>query len=291
METYGLYKLAIIAAISVWLQPDTGTAAALKRQSFMPLNIHAMKNRVVEAEPYDDSKSKKSGSVDTEAASTEGFMPLNRTVVRATGRLGKGHRTAARKVSGSSNRKARKRRPLELVDLNESDSAVLRLFGDDEISKAHPFASRMVGNDHAWPIGKREKQYISSEFGIRKDPFTGEKAFHQGIDIAAQKGTPVRASARGKVIGVGKHPRLGNYVKIEHENGVTSQYGHLKQAAVRGGQAVRRGQVIGKVGSTGRSTGPHLDYSIRIDGKPIDPLTRLIPPAHLKPLELSSSAH
>ena len=131
---------------------------------------------------------------------------------------------------------------------------------------------------HRWPIDAKSDHYISSQFGMRRDPFNGKEAFHAGLDIAAAKGTAVLASAAGNVTGVGSHPRLGTYVKVTHADDSYSLYGHLSDTNVMMGDTVRPGQKIAEVGSTGRSTGNHLDYSLRIHGEPVNPLDYLTPP-------------
>ena len=128
---------------------------------------------------------------------------------------------------------------------------------------------------YIWPIESNGRKEISSNFGPRKHPITGKRDFHAGIDIPAAKGTPVIAAADGEVTGVGTHPRLGRYVKITHADGTYALYGHLQNWSTKEGRRVKAGDRIGKVGSTGRSTGPHLDFSIRRDGKPMDPLPLL----------------
>ncbi len=142
-----------------------------------------------------------------------------------------------------------------------------------------------------WPIASEEAQWISSPFGWRDHPVTKERAFHEGVDIAAAEGTAVRATSAGIVAGVGEHPRLGRYVKIIHADDpeVYSLYGHLKLWNVKQGEKIRLGQKIGEVGSTGRSTGPHLDYSLRRNGEAMDPLKHLTVPSKLKALEISSA--
>ena len=114
---------------------------------------------------------------------------------------------------------------------------------------------------------------ISSGFGWRIDPFIHRRALHTGIDIAAPWGAPVEAAENGTVLYVGWMTGYGNVVVLDHGNGVSTVYAHLSSYAVRPGEAVRRGQVIARVGSTGWSTGPHLHFEVRQDGQPIDPLT------------------
>jgi murein DD-endopeptidase MepM/ murein hydrolase activator NlpD len=112
---------------------------------------------------------------------------------------------------------------------------------------------------------------ISSPFGMRLDPFLGRPELHTGIDLRGEVGEPVRATATGKVVVAGWDGGYGNMVEIDHGNGFSTRYGHLSKLLVKAGQFVRIGETIGRIGSTGRSTGPHLHYETRIDGKPVDP--------------------
>ncbi|RUM87684.1 MAG: hypothetical protein DSZ24_05595 [Thermodesulfatator sp.] len=121
------------------------------------------------------------------------------------------------------------------------------------------------------PLGRPCGGYISSGFGRRRDPFTGKWAFHSGIDIVSYPGTPIKATADGRVIYAGRHAGYGKVVVIRHQYGYSTLYGHLRKIAVRAGQKVKRGQVIGYLGSTGRSTGPHLHYEIRRYGRYLNP--------------------
>jgi len=112
--------------------------------------------------------------------------------------------------------------------------------------------------------------WLTSGFGYRRDPFTKEMHFHRGIDLAAPAGTTVRAALDGKVIVVGYDSVLGNYILIRHQISYSSLYGHLSQIWVKRGSTVTRGQRIGTVGNTGKSTGPHLHFEIRRRGAPIN---------------------
>ena len=111
----------------------------------------------------------------------------------------------------------------------------------------------------------------SSPFGVRPDPFLGRPALHTGIDFAETMGTPVRATAAGKVVSAGPAGGYGNMVEIDHGNGITTRYGHMSRIDVSVGDAIGKGQQIGEVGSTGRSTGPHLHYEIRRNGEAVNP--------------------
>ena len=112
---------------------------------------------------------------------------------------------------------------------------------------------------------------FTSGFGVRSDPFLGRPAMHTGLDFRAATGDPVRATASGKVASSGWMGGYGRMVEIDHGNGLSTRYGHLSEISVRVGDVIKIGQVIGAVGSTGRSTGPHLHYETRIDGDAVDP--------------------
>ncbi|MDH6258946.1 M23 family metallopeptidase [Bradyrhizobium sp. BR13661] len=112
---------------------------------------------------------------------------------------------------------------------------------------------------------------FTSGFGVRSDPFLGRPAMHTGLDFRAATGDPARVTANGKVVSAGWSGGYGRMVEIDHGNGLSTRYGHLSEINVKVGEIVRIGQVIGLVGSTGRSTGPHLHYETRIDGEAVDP--------------------
>ncbi|HET9716694.1 MAG TPA: M23 family metallopeptidase [Pseudolabrys sp.] len=112
---------------------------------------------------------------------------------------------------------------------------------------------------------------MSSPFGMRMDPFLGRPAIHTGIDLRGEAGEPVRATATGRVTIAGREGGYGNMVEINHANGLVTRYGHLSRIDVKVGQLVRIGEVIGRIGSTGRSTGPHLHYETRINGEAVNP--------------------
>lgn len=112
---------------------------------------------------------------------------------------------------------------------------------------------------------------VSSGFGSRIDPFRGHYAMHSGIDFRARRGSPVLATADGKVIYAARKGGYGNLIEVKHADGRSTRYAHLSKILVKVGTKVKRGQKIGKVGSTGRSTGPHLHYEVRIHGKAVNP--------------------
>jgi murein DD-endopeptidase MepM/ murein hydrolase activator NlpD len=117
---------------------------------------------------------------------------------------------------------------------------------------------------------------LTSGFGIRRDPITRGRAFHSGLDIAAAPGAPVRASADGVVTRATRSGGLGKAVYLSHGFGLSTRYGHMSKIEVKAGQRVQRGDVIGYVGNTGRSTGYHLHYEVHLDGEPVDPAPYLL---------------
>ncbi|MBE3597056.1 MAG: peptidoglycan DD-metalloendopeptidase family protein [Hydrogenibacillus sp.] len=112
---------------------------------------------------------------------------------------------------------------------------------------------------------------VTSVFGLRADPFTKTRRFHEGIDFANAVGTPIRAAAKGKIVFAGRSGDYGQMIEIDHGNGLSTVYAHLSKMLVRPGDVVEKGQTIGRMGSTGRSTGPHLHFEVRRGGRPIDP--------------------
>jgi hypothetical protein len=127
--------------------------------------------------------------------------------------------------------------------------------------------SILASTPSIWPV----MGWVTSTFGYRISPFTGKREFHRGIDIAAKVGKEVVATADGMVVGVYKKPGMGNMTKIDHRNGRTTCYGHLMKVAVKKGKRVKRGDIIGYIGNSGRSTGPHLHYIVSLNGVPVNP--------------------
>ena len=114
---------------------------------------------------------------------------------------------------------------------------------------------------------------FTSSFGVRADPFQGRSAMHAGIDLSGPVGTPIYATADGTVYTAGWHTGgYGNLIKLNHGRGIETRYDHLSQVLVRAGQRIKRGDLIARMGSTGRSTGSHLHYEVRIDGRAVNPI-------------------
>jgi murein DD-endopeptidase MepM/ murein hydrolase activator NlpD len=126
-----------------------------------------------------------------------------------------------------------------------------------------------------WPIDGK----LMGPFGQRTDPFSGEGAFHKGVDISAPTGTPVQATADGIVVFSEWESGYGRLVKVDHGGGIITYYAHLSRAYVQPGQELHRGDLLGAVGSTGRVTAPHLHYEVRNNGTPVNPYPYLVPKA------------
>ncbi len=144
----------------------------------------------------------------------------------------------------------------------EQESAfndLLRAFRDKSVLLAH--------TPSIWPV----KGWLSSSFGYRRSPFTNRREFHAGIDVVARVGTPIFAPADGVVISTKRIGGFGKTVRIQHMQGIVTTFAHNSVNLVKVGQRVKRGDIIAKVGSTGRSTGPHLHYEVRINGVAVNP--------------------
>jgi murein DD-endopeptidase MepM/ murein hydrolase activator NlpD len=161
--------------------------------------------------------------------------------------------------------------PFVPLSLRKNANAFERQLYRVQVARAS--ADRLTNTLTAVPVRKPILGEIdlSSGFGVRSDPFLGRPAMHTGLDFRSSTGDPVRATANGKVESAGWSGGYGKMVEIDHGNGFSTRYGHLSEIEVKVGQQVKIGQTIGRVGSTGRSTGPHLHYETRIDGDAVDP--------------------
>jgi len=141
------------------------------------------------------------------------------------------------------------------------------------ISVARAQADKLTRTMSAVPIRKPVMGEIdtTSSFGVRIDPFLGRPAMHTGIDFHGTPGDPIRATASGTVTLAGWNGGYGRLVEVDHGNGLATRYGHLSEIDVTAGQTIKIGQIVGRLGSTGRSTGPHLHYETRVDGEAVDP--------------------
>ncbi|MFP4502041.1 MAG: peptidoglycan DD-metalloendopeptidase family protein [Candidatus Hydrogenedentota bacterium] len=153
---------------------------------------------------------------------------------------------------------------LIIQEMSLRTGSLSELIDDIEVQR-----DRIERTPSIWPVARRAGQ-ITSDFGYRKDPFTRRIRHHDGVDIAAPTGTTVRASAKGTVIEATRDRYYGYLVKIDHGNDLHTWYAHLSKCLVEKGDFVMRSDPIGRVGTTGRSTGPHLHYEVRENGQPIN---------------------
>ncbi len=147
-----------------------------------------------------------------------------------------------------------------------ADARTLSL--EDLLDRLEKKQDQLASSPAVWPA----RGWLTSRFGYRISPFTGHRQFHGGIDIAGRLGTDVVAPARGRVVELGSAGPLGRSVALDHGYGIRTVYGHLQKLNVKKGQEVERGQVIAALGNSGRSTGPHLHYSVEVRGKPVNPI-------------------
>jgi len=166
----------------------------------------------------------------------------------------------------------------DLVNRMHSDLDQLRgeaRMRETSLNELHEYLLRqrsiLASTPSIWPA----RGWVTSGFGYRTSPFTGLKEMHAGMDIANSSGTPVVAPADGVVVGIDRQMGLGKVLTINHGQGIRTRYGHLSEVYVGVGRQVKRGERVGAIGSTGRSTGPHLHYEVMVNGVPVNP-TRYI---------------
>ncbi len=193
-------------------------------------------------------------SLATEVAMTYGILRWQNTPFRAASETLRGTQSLQTSLS-----------QFHFLVQNASIVSMASADGLRLLPGAVPVNSRLV--PALWPvIGP-----ITASFGEREDPFSGEPAFHPGVDIGAPYGTPVLAAASGVVVFAGREEGYGRLVVIDHGFGISTVYAHLSSYTLEASEQVDRGQVIGYVGDSGRSTGPHLHYEVRIDNTPVNP--------------------
>ncbi len=151
------------------------------------------------------------------------------------------------------------------MELNKRDKIELFKFLDEQ-------KTVLASTPSMWPT----RGWTSSRFGYRASPFTGKREFHKGIDISARMGSPVVATADGIVAFSGLDRGYGRTIVLKHGYGLKTRYAHLKKILVKKGQFVKRGEIVGLVGNSGRSTGPHLHYEVHLNGVPVNPMKYII---------------
>ena len=164
------------------------------------------------------------------------------------------------------------RRVHSMLDQLSNDTRMEELRQQDLLHVLRENRDILASTPSIWPTDG----YLTSTFGRRASPFGTGSDFHKGLDIANRLGTPVRAPAQGVVTFAGWDGGYGNCIVINHGNNITTRYGHLQNSHVKVGQRVTRGEVIATVGSSGRSTGPHLHYEVRVGGVCVNPLRYIL---------------
>jgi murein DD-endopeptidase MepM/ murein hydrolase activator NlpD len=205
-------------------------------------------------------------------------------------------------IKGKDN-KGGKYLPLDNFNLASEDYEPLNSFKKielaiEQINEEMPFLKQQISSSILFQTNLPEgvpvvgKYMLSSGFGDRIDPFTSQPSFHPGVDIVSELGTPVVSAAKGKVTKINLNSDktgYGNYIEITHPNKISTLYGHLSEILVKENQVLQKGEIIGLVGDTGRSTGPHLHFEVQIDGKAVDPMA-IISPIAMKPNPISLSS-
>ena len=159
---------------------------------------------------------------------------------------------------------------------NGGEAEASKLTDEEKYSLYDDYLSRFLNAVAFTPMGYPRISSLTSYFGYRSDPFdAGHAEFHPGIDFKGERGDAAKCTANGKVVFTGWFGGYGNCVRIQHKNNFETVYGHLSKIVVRVGQEVTAGEKIGEIGSTGRSTGNHLHYEVRKNGKPVNPISYL----------------
>jgi len=262
---YALYLLGALAAVGgvtvaaavgsytrlLWKAGDYN--ALLRRQDTLERQYHQLQQAANET----DQRLSSLQSLATEVAMTYGFMRVRNSPFAVAWPLADPEISYERSLA-------------EFVFL-ENNSPRLSLAASRMRPLPVPGLGEVSFTPTLWPVIGR----ITGSFGERLDPFSGEGAFHTGVDISSQYGDGVRAAADGLVTHVTRHAGYGRLVVVEHGFGVASWYGHLSSFTVTSGMRVKRGDLIGYVGVSGRTTGPHVHYEVRINGAPVNPMRYL----------------
>jgi murein DD-endopeptidase MepM/ murein hydrolase activator NlpD len=144
-------------------------------------------------------------------------------------------------------------------------------YQEDSFKELYEFLKKqksiLASTPSIWPV----MGWVTSEFGYRISPFTGKREFHRGMDVATKMGEDIVSPADGIVVNLSKKSDMGNMLRIDHGNGISTYYGHLSKITVNNGARVKRGQVMGQIGNSGRSTGPHLHYGVCVNGVYVNP--------------------
>jgi murein DD-endopeptidase MepM/ murein hydrolase activator NlpD len=270
--------LPLLAGIGAWSLDRSKTVAEQAHQ--LGVNNHALRSKLDEQNNKMKRLSGELIEIREKARFIEKFLGLKGDGDHA-GRIGQGGvELSPERVLSRLNRPSSKahKAPIkhpatsaEIASLQTTDLYQLNSDLESIIGTLQERQERLDRMPSLSPVDPRES-WLSSSFGIRTSPFTGKKQFHPGVDIAGSKGTPILAPAKGKVTFVGKNGSLGLCIEVDHNSSFRTTYGHLLKSSVKKGQQIQRGEIIGYMGDSGRSTGYHLHYEIEKDGKRINPI-------------------
>jgi murein DD-endopeptidase MepM/ murein hydrolase activator NlpD len=270
--------LAVVAILVLTLYVITFRLAAQRDLPLVKQLIAAvMRDRMAQEEQYlRDNVSKMAKMVGEMQARLMRLDALGERVSKLAGI--RPEEFAFREIPGMGGPEPISSRPLTLAELQIQAHAVAKGL-DARTDYMNVVESELLANAARVALLPRDaplvEGFVGSGFGMRTDPFTGEMTMHTGVDFAAPVGTPIFAAAGGVVEAAERHPEYGNLVRIDHGNGLSTWYAHTSRFLVKAGDIVRKGQQIALVGATGRATGPHLHFEVRVNGTPQNPLKYL----------------
>lgn len=270
--------LTVVAILVLTLYVITFRLAAQRDLPLVKQLISAvMRDRMAQEEQYlRDNVSKMAKMVGEMQARLMRLDALGERVSKLAGI--RPEEFAFREIPGMGGPEPISSRPLTLAELQVQAHAVAKGL-DVRTDYMNVVESELLANAARVALLPRDaplvEGFVGSGFGMRTDPFTGEMTMHTGVDFAAPVGTPIFAAAGGVVEAAERHPEYGNVVRIDHGNGLSTWYAHTSRFLVKAGDIVRKGQQIALVGATGRATGPHLHFEVRVNGTPQNPLKYL----------------
>ena len=269
------YAYVFVAAAVIGLFTITGLAGSYSRMLLKTARFNQIRTEretirhdYLQMEQVAHEKDVQAASLGSLASEVSALYGLRQSRLSKTA-MGRSSKTADTATSDSFSDQQYSQSLDQLLALRSSAMSGEIMHGLD-LPNRFPAGFGMINVAYApslWPV----QGVVTSSFGARLDPFNGEGAFHTGIDIATNKGDAVRAPADGTVLKAGMGTGYGREVIVDHGHGIETLYAHLSGFAVVAGQDVRRGDILGYVGSSGHSTGPHLHYEVRIHDTPVNP--------------------